>query len=56
LFLLLAFISAVAANVTGEIGALIPVVIFFCVGSVAIMVGTLGSDNAVSRIWGTKKR
>ena len=51
LFLLLSFISAVA----GGVGALVPVVIFFCVGVVAIVVGTLGSDSAVSRIWSTRK-
>ncbi len=55
LFLLLAFISAIAANVSGEMGAIIPVIIFVCVGGVAILVGSLGSDNAVSRIWGTKE-
>ena len=55
LFLLLSFISAVAASVAGGVGALVPVVIFFCVGVVAIVVGTLGSDSAVSRIWSTRK-
>lgn len=54
LFTLLSLGSATAAYLSGEPGALIPVVVFFGVGLVALVVGTLGSDRAVSRIWGTK--
>lgn len=52
LFLLLA--SAVAAFSSGDLGSLIPVVVFGSLGSVAFLIGTLGSNGAVSRIWGTK--
>lgn len=54
LFVFLSLASAGAAFVSGGSGALIPVVVFFCVGFVAVVVGALGSDSAVSKIWGTK--
>ena len=54
LFLFLSVISAVTAHSTGGLGSLIPVLIFFCAGTVALIVGSLGSNNAVSKIWGTK--
>ena len=53
LFIFLSLVSA-AAYATGGVGALIPVVIFFCAGLVAVVVGALGSNGAVSKIWGTK--
>ncbi len=54
LFLLLALISAVAANAANQVGALIPVLIFFSAGVIALVVGSLGSDKAVARIWGSR--
>ncbi|WP_166425966.1 hypothetical protein [Paraglaciecola sp. 20A4] len=54
LFLLLSFVSATAANFIGGVGSLIPVIFFFCAGTVALIVGGLGSNGAVSKIWGTK--
>ena len=54
LFIFLSFVSGWAAKPSEELGSLIPVVVFFCVGFVAIVVGTLGSNGAVSKIWGTK--
>lgn len=54
LFILLSFVSATAAYFVGGAATLIPVIIFFSVGFVACIVGTLGSDFAVSKIWGTK--
>ena len=55
LFLFLSVVSAVAGSyVTSGIGSLIPVVVFFCIGLVSLVVGTLGSNHAVSKIWGTK--
>ncbi len=54
LFIFLSLISSAAAYATGGAGALIPVVIFFCAGLVAVVVGALGSNGAVSKIWGTK--
>lgn len=52
LFMVLSVGSAASAFVSGEVGAFIPVVVFFGVGTVALVVGLLGSDSAVSKIWG----
>lgn len=54
LFIFLSLGSAGAAYFSGELGSLIPVVVFFCVGLVTVVVGSLGSNGAVSKIWGTK--
>jgi len=54
LFIFLSLGSAWAANSSGKLGSLIPVIVFFCVGLVAVVVGSLGSSGAVSKIWGTK--
>ncbi|PCJ20994.1 MAG: hypothetical protein COA96_15365 [SAR86 cluster bacterium] len=54
LFVLLSLGSAWAAYYSGGLSSFIPVVVFFCVGLVAIVVGSLGSSGAVSKIWGTK--
>jgi hypothetical protein len=54
LFIFLSVVSATAAAATGGVGSLIPVIIFVCVGIVAVVVGSLGSNSAVSKIWGTK--
>ncbi|MGJ8682248.1 hypothetical protein [Paraglaciecola sp.] len=55
IFLFLSCVSAVLAMNAGfGLGALIPVAVFFTVSLVALVVGTLGSNQAVSKIWGTK--
>ncbi|MDJ0740913.1 MAG: hypothetical protein QNJ91_14450 [Gammaproteobacteria bacterium] len=54
LFLLLAAISLVAAVYTAQPGAWLPFVVFFCAGSVCEIVGFLGSDKAVAKIWGNR--
>ena len=54
LFLLLSSISLFAAISSGVLGGLIPGVVFFAVALVALVVGTLGSDNAVAKIWGNR--
>ena len=54
LFIFLSLVSATAAYSIGGVGSLIPVVVFFCAGIVAVVVGSLGSNGAVSKIWGTK--
>ena len=51
LFCLLAAISAGAAFFTGNLGALFPAAVFVSVAFVTLVVGSLGSDNAVARIW-----
>jgi hypothetical protein len=55
LFLFLSVVSAFAGYSVGQVGALIPVLVFFSVGLVAMVLGLLGSDAAVSKIWGIKK-
>ena len=55
LFLLLSLVSAGGLSATGDLGALLPLVVFASVGLVALVVGTLGSNGAVCKIWGTKK-
>lgn len=54
LFLVLSLGSAVAGHFSGSLASLIPVVVFFGVGLVALVLGTLGSNAAVCKIWGTK--
>lgn len=54
LFLFLSLGSSLGAVYSGQLGALIPVVVFFCVGFVAVVVGVLGSKGAVGKIWGSK--
>ncbi|WP_394170767.1 hypothetical protein [Saccharospirillum alexandrii] len=54
LFLFLSAISAVLAINSAQLGGLVPVLAFFLIGFVCIVVGTLGSDKAVAKIWGNK--
>jgi hypothetical protein len=54
LFLVLATVSAAMLVYTGKAGALIPVLVFFGIGGVSLVVGTLGSDAAVSKMWGNR--
>lgn len=54
LFFLLAIVSLIAASHTAQLGAWLPFVVFFAVGSVCEIVGFLGSDRAVARLWGNK--
>lgn len=54
LFLVLSGASAASALVSGELGALIPILVFLGVATVVLVVGTLGSDSAVCKIWGRK--
>ncbi len=54
LFLVLAM-GALAATLVAELyGGLIPVVVFLAVGLVCEVVGALGSDKAVARMWKSK--
>ena len=52
LFLLLSFVSLAAAIVTVQLAAAFPFLIFFSAGAVALIVGGLGSNRAVARLWG----
>jgi len=37
-----------------DIGYLLPVIVFSTVGLVCILIGMLGNDRAVSKIWGNR--
>ena len=54
LFLVLATVSIGALVYTGKIGALIPALVFLGVGATCLVVGALGSDVAVSKMWGNR--
>jgi hypothetical protein len=54
LFILLSLLAGWTAFSVVGLSSLIPVVVFFCVGSVAVIVGSLGSTGAVAKIWGSK--
>jgi hypothetical protein len=54
LFLLLSMGMLGMVVASGEYIVAVSVLVFFAVGFVALIVGTLGSDRAVSRIWGNK--
>lgn len=54
IFVVLSTISAGIVFSGGQWGGLVPVVVFFSIGFVAVVVGALGSNGAVSKIWGTK--
>ncbi len=55
LFFLLGAGSAMIAISVGELGGAIPSIVFTLVGLVALIVGTLGSDTAVTKIWGSRR-
>jgi len=38
-----------------DLGFLFPVLVFGAVGIVGLVVGTVGNDRAVAKIWGSKK-
>ena len=54
LFLGLASAVAYLAVGQGETGFLLPVLVFAAVSLVTLVVGLLGSDRAVARIWGNR--
>lgn len=52
LFLMLSVGTTIGAYFYGQLGAALPILIFFTVGATCLVVGILGSDHAVSKIWG----
>ncbi|MCW8931712.1 MAG: hypothetical protein OQL19_15950 [Gammaproteobacteria bacterium] len=54
LFLILSIASAAIAISASQMGGLIPFLVFFLVGLVCVIVGSLGSNRAVAKIWGSK--
>ena len=51
LFFVLSTLSLVAGIVASQMGALLPSLVFFSVGFVCMVVGFLGNDRAVAKIW-----
>ena len=39
----------------GDFSAFLPIVVFFGVGAVCLIIGLLGSDRAVATLWGNRK-
>lgn len=56
LFLLLSLASLVMAISSAQWAAGLPFVIFFCVGTVCAVVGALGTDRAVAKLWGNRPK
>lgn len=54
LFLFLSIVAAGLGVSFGQMGALIPALVFLGVAVTALVVGALGTDRAVSKIWGSK--
>lgn len=55
LFLFLAMVSALTGLAASLPGALVPVLVFLAVGVISLVVGFMGNDRAVARIWGSRK-
>ncbi len=54
LFLSLAIIVAYLSGDNSDPGYLIPVVVFSVMAIIGLVVGLLGNDRAVSKIWGSR--
>lgn len=54
LFLALCLGAIIASVFQGSFGYIIPILVLFAVGLVCTVVGVLGTDRAVSRIWGNR--
>ncbi|MCB1666116.1 MAG: hypothetical protein KDI28_10065 [Pseudomonadales bacterium] len=54
LFLFLCLVSLYFGIMAGGSGAFIPTLVFFLVSLFCLVVGGLGTDRAVARIWGSK--
>ena len=54
LFFILSLASLAGWIVSGQSGAIIPVVIFFVIGLVCMVVGFLGTDKGVAKIWNSR--
>jgi len=55
LFALLCGVSLYFSTMTEGAGFLIPLLVFGSVSAVSLIVGLLGSDRAVAKIWGQDK-
>lgn len=55
LFWVLSAASLWISNYADDQGFVVPVAVFFLLGLVTLVVGTLGSNAAVAKIWGSRK-
>ncbi len=54
LFLFLAGVSLYFGLIAGGAGAFLPAIVFFLVSVVCLVVGAVGSDRAVAKLWGSR--
>jgi len=54
LFIVLSLITVYFSIQKEDYGYLLPIVVFFVIGFISLTVGFLGSDRAVSKIWGDR--
>jgi len=54
LFLLLSLVACGVSILASQTGGIFPGLIFFLAGLVCAVVGLLGSDRAVAKLWGSK--
>ncbi len=54
LFLSLAIVVAYLSRENSDLGYLIPVVVFSAIALIGLVVGLLGNDRAVTKIWGSR--
>ena len=54
LFVGLSMITVYFSINKADLGYILPVVVFFIAGFISLTVGALGSDRAVSKIWGNR--
>lgn len=54
LFLVLSGVSLFFSVFAQTFSAILPIVLFFVISLVCFVVGLLGSDSAVARIWGSR--
>ncbi|GAA0426802.1 hypothetical protein GCM10009133_39220 [Cocleimonas flava] len=54
LFILLSLVTVAGGLASSLMGAIIPFLVFFLGGLLCLVIGTLGTDRAVAKIWGTK--
>jgi len=54
IFLILSILVTIAGAATGEYGAMFPSIIFLAVSVTCLVIGFLGTERAVAKIWGNK--
>ncbi len=54
LFFVLSLASLAACIVYGQLGAALPAIVFFGIGLVCMVVGFLGTDKGVAKIWNSR--